>query len=261
MPLGGLLTAGIVVGAGSLAYGAGSSISKNKKAKDREAAAGAKPVYNIQEPTLRSQAMAENLAQQGLSDESRMMYEQQANRGLSESLDALLKVGGGVNSVSDLYSNYQDKGFELANLNDQIKFRNQQMLLAQNEKMASELDKQYQLNVLDPWKDEKQAIAELRTIARNDLNVGIAGASYAVMGIAGAMSGMPKTANTNQKTTFPTVKGNQQTAMDSELYNYQDNILNDYGSRNNYQNSSTDYSMYSRPQEQQTNYLLQLLGK
>jgi|GEM_PF-1862619 len=212
MPLGGLLTAGIVVGAGSLAYGAGSSISKNKKAKEREEAAGAKPVYNIQEPTLKNQGIAENLAQQGLSDESRMMYEQQANRGLSESIDALLKVGGGVNSVSDLYSTYQDKSADLANLNDQIKFRNQQMLMAQNEKMANELDKQYQLNVLDPWKDEKQAIAELRTIARNDLNVGIAGASNAVMGIAGAMSGLQKTTNTPTTDMTTTAPKSTQTA-------------------------------------------------
>lgn len=216
MPLGGLLTAGIVAGAGSLAYGVGSSISKNKKAKDREAAAGAKPVYNIQEPTLRNQSIVENMAQQGLSDESRMMYEQQANRGLSDSLDTLLKVGGGVNSVSDLYSTYQDKGMELANFNDQIKFRNQQMLLNQNEKMANELDKQYQLNVLDPWKDEKQAIAELRTVARNDLNAGIAGASNAIMGVAGAMSGIAKTTQTTPTTTPTITNKTPPNAMDAQ---------------------------------------------
>jgi len=97
------------VGVGSLAYGIYNSEHKKSQAKKKEKAAGQRPVYNIQEPTLRNQYMAENLAQQGMTDEAKNLYEQRANRGLSESLDALLKVGGGVNSVSDLYSTYQDK--------------------------------------------------------------------------------------------------------------------------------------------------------
>ena len=171
------VSAGVAVG--SLAVGIYSSEKKKAQAKKKEKEAGQRPVYNIQEPTLKNQFMAENLAQQGMADESRMMYEQQANRGLSESLDALLKVGGGVNSVSDLYSTYQDKNAELATLNDQIKFRNQQILANQNQQLSNEMDKVYSLNKLDPWKDQQQAVAELRTMAQADMQGGISGATQA----------------------------------------------------------------------------------
>lgn len=243
MPLGGLLTVGAV--AGSLAYGIGSNASKNAKAKKRELALGSKPVYNIQEPTLKNQYLAEYNAQQGLSDESKMMYEQQANRGLSESIDALLKTGGGVNSISDLYANYQDKGMELANLDDQVRFRNQQLLMSQNEKMANELDKSYQINKLDPWKDEKQAIAELRTMGKNDLNAGIGMAANFAMGGIGMMNNKPTPPSDLTANVVQNVK--PQDAMDSERWRYQ--------------NTSTDYSMLARPQEQGNEYLNLIFGK
>lgn len=243
MPLGGLLTAGIV--GGSLAYGVGSKLSKESKAKRMEKALGAKPVYNIQEPTLKNQYLAENNAQQGLSDESRMMYEQQANRGLSESIDALLKAGGGVNSISDLYANYQDKGMELANLDDQIRFRNQQLLMSQNEKMANELDKSYQINKLDPWKDEKQRIAELRTMGQNDLNAGI---SMAANGLIGAAGMKPQTPTIEDKTAN-VVQNSSQPPSYLMRPPYQD------------QKTNTDYSMYARPNEQGNPYINLLTGQ
>jgi|688.fasta_scaffold00239_64 hypothetical protein len=248
MPFGGLLTAGVV--AGSLAYGVGSNISKNRKAKEREQALGGKPVYNIQEPTLKNQSLAEYNAQQGLSDEAKMIYENSASRGLSDSIDALLKVGGGINSVSDLYSKYQDKGIELATLDDQIRFRNQQLLMNQNEKMANELDKSYQINKLDPWKDEKQAIAELRTIARNDLNAGIGMAANATMAGAGMMSDM-KIAEGKPKQNVSDRKNIELTPLALAQY-----------TPNSAQKTNNDWSMYARPSEQNKNneYLKLIFG-
>lgn len=248
MPLGGLLTAGVV--AGSLAYGVGSNVDKNKKAKNREELLGGKPVYNIQEPTLKNQYLAEYNAQQGLSDESKMMYENAASRGLSDSIDALLKVGGGINSVSDLYANYQDKGIELATLDDQIRFRNQQLLMNQNEKMANELDKSYQINKLDPWKDEKKAIAELRAIARADLNAGIGMAANATMAGAGMMLDKQKvpsdlTANTDQNAN----------PYDKFKVKAPFNLAQS----NSAQKTNNDWSMYARPQNNE--YLKLIFGR
>ncbi len=249
MPTGGLLIAGTVA-AGSAAYGIGSNISKNRKAKRREDALGDKPVYNIQEPTLKNQYLAEYNAQQGLSDESRMMYEQQANRGLSESIDALLKAGGGINSISDLYANYQDKGMELANLDDQVRFRNQQLLMAQNEKTGNELDKVYQINKLAPWKDEKQAIAELRTMGRNDLNAGISIASNAALGAAGSMmNGNPK----SKKADMPNILFDSAPIHETYHNEVQSPYIN--------QKSSNDYSMLARPEEQGNYYFDFLTGQ
>ena len=193
-----------------------------RKAMKAEKALGNRPVYSIPEPTLKNQFMAENLAQQGLSDESQMMYSQRADRGLSESMDALLKVGGGINSVSDLYSAYQDKNVELASLNDQIKFRNQQVLANQNSQMADELDKQWSLNIFDPWKDEKQQIAEMRALAENKVSAGrsmVAQSGATMAGGGGDMGG--GNSGGGQKQQRKTYQTNNQDAMMSERYNYQ----------------------------------------
>jgi hypothetical protein len=259
MPFGGLLTAGVV--AGSLAYGVGSNISKNRKAKEREQALGGKPVYNIQEPTLKNQSLAEYNAQQGLSDEAKMIYENSASRGLSDSIDALLKVGGGINSVSDLYSKYQDKGIELATLDDQIRFRNQQLLMNQNEKMANELDKSYQINKLDPWKDEKQAIAELRTIARNDLNAGIGMAANATMAGAGMMSDKPSDLTGQNVSDRKNIELTP-LALAKGWGLAQYSGWNGGRATNSAQKTNNDWSMYARPSEQNKNneYLKLIFG-
>ena len=235
------------VGVGSLAYGIYNSEQKKTQAKKKEKAAGLKPVYNIQEPSLKNQFIAENLAQQGLSDESKMMYEQQANRGLSDSLDALLKAGGGVNSISELYSKYQDKNTDLAVLDDQIKFTRQQLLMNQNQQMSDELDKVYQINRLDPWKDQQQAISELRTMAQADIQSGISGATQA--GLSFSSNANKKWGKVNSGSTPTEIQTitnqNPPNAMDSE--------------RSNYQNVNYDYSQYARPVEN-NNYLTNFLS-
>lgn len=219
-----------------------------RKANKAEKALGQRPVYNITEPTLKNQFMAENVVQEGLSEESKLMYSQRADRGLSESIDALLKVGGGVNSVSDLYSIYQDDNVDLANLNDQIKFRNQQLLMQQNKEMSDELDKAWQLNTFDPWKDEKQRIAEMRTIAESKVMAGrsmLAGGASAMASQIGDMNGN-KTTQTNKPQT-PMI-GNMQNAMDSER-GYYDQMYRKPTPQSYFQQNGQDANM-------NTNYYL-----
>lgn len=150
------------LGAGStMAISGGYDLTKANKLEKK---LGKRPLYVIPEPTIKNTYIAENRAQQGLSDASLQVYTQNADRGLSSSLDAILKSGGGVNSVSDLYSGYNDSLSKIALMDDQARFQNQQLLMAQNSLMADELDKQWQLNIFAPWSDEKQRIAELRAL-------------------------------------------------------------------------------------------------
>ena len=165
----------------TMAISGGYDLTKANKLEKR---AGKRPVYNIPTPTLNNQFMAENRAQQGLSDESLMLYKRNNDRSLSDSLDAILKSGGGTGSIAELFDRYGDNNAELALLNDQARFTNQQILMNQNQLMADELDKQWQLNTFDPWKDQMQRIAELRTLG-NTKKMGGA----AIMGGSGGSGG------------------------------------------------------------------------
>lgn len=54
------------------------------------------------------------MAQQGLSDASMMQARQSNDRALDNGIDALLRAGGGINSISDLYSRYGENSTQLA---------------------------------------------------------------------------------------------------------------------------------------------------
>lgn len=161
--------AAVAVGVGTLAYGIYSSEHDKAQAKKAEQAAGSKPLYQIPEPTLKNQTIVENRAQQGLADSTKQIYMENADRGLSASLDTLTKLGGGVNSIGDIYNNYEESQRTLALMEDQAKFANQQLLINQNNLMANENDKTWQLNILYPWMDKQKGIAEKKARANATL--------------------------------------------------------------------------------------------
>lgn len=221
-----------------IATGLAGAWDKNK-AKYREKALGERPMYNIPEPTLRNQLLAENMAQQGLSDASMMQGQQSNDRALDNGIDALLRAGGGINSISDLYSRYGENSTQLAVLDDQARFRNQQLLMGQNSQLADELDKKWQLNTFDPWKDEKQAIADLRTLGESKQ---AAGASMIANSMGGGNHFQFKTKETptQQPMYNPQGDGNNN-SMDAYRGNYDSGyspsfVMQDNGANNGYNN-------------------------
>jgi hypothetical protein len=99
-----------------------------------------------------------------------------------------------------------------------------------------------------------EVFQELTLMAKTDLNAGISIASNAVMGIAGAMGGMPKNTSTPatlQSNKRVTQQGNQQNAMDSERGIY-DQMYRKPTSQQYFQNNGQDANI-------NTNYYLQSL--
>lgn len=214
-----------------------------RRAKKREEALGERPPYEIPEPTMRNQSMAENIGQQGLSDATMTQMTQANDRAMMNSIDALLKAGGGMQSISDVYNKFGENSAEIAVLDDQARFRNQQLFMNQNSIMADELDKKFQLNVLDPWKDEKRAIAELRALGNTKK---MAGASM----IANSMGG------TN---AFEPPKKTEPEPQQRQLYRTQQpqNSMDDY---RQYYNTGYDnpqnYNSNGWNQQPQGNWIL-----
>lgn len=178
-----------------------------------------RPTYSIQEPIYDNQYLAENNAQQGLSDSSKELFIENADRGLSGSLDALLKSGGGLNSVSDLYSAYGNNLEGLVMADDEMRFKKQQILMNQNERMAQEEDKVWQTNTWAPFADEAQRIAELRALGNNKK---LAGASMlAQTGASNSAdwgNGKPKSTDQDVTQNRKTSYGDTQTTQTYDQY-------------------------------------------
>jgi len=144
------------------------------------------PTYQIAKPILDNQALAESRAGQGLSDAALSVYRDNVNRSMTASIDAILRGGGNVNSISDLNDASEDNFAQIALLEEEVRMKNTQTYLAQNERLAAELDKQFQINEYAPAQDKKQLIAALRQQANDNKWKGINTIGSAVGNFIGA---------------------------------------------------------------------------
>lgn len=133
------------------------------------------PKYDIQQPVYDNQALAERNASQGLSDAAMTAYENNANRGLTTGIDALIRGAGSINSFADFYDRYADDSEKIFMLEDELRSRNQGTYMNQNGVMADALDKQWQINMWKPVQDQKQYIASLRGQSMGNISGGISG--------------------------------------------------------------------------------------
>lgn len=166
-----------------------------QKAKAKKMArANKRPVYAIQKPILDNQAIAESRAGQGISDASRQFLNQEQERGLTSSIDAILAGGGSVNNISDLYGKFQTGVSKMALVDEEMRTRNIQNLIQQNNQLAAEKDKAWQVNVYAPYADKAQAAAALSKQGTDNMWKGInsvigAGANYATGQLYGNEAG------------------------------------------------------------------------
>lgn len=132
-----------------------------------------RPTYKIQQENFNNQELIESRAGQGLSDAALQVLQQNNQRGLSASLDAVLAGGGSVNNVGDLYGNFSDGVSKMALIDEEMRTRNIQNLIAQNQSMAAEKDKAWQVNVWAPYADKAQAAAVLQKQGSDNIWKGV----------------------------------------------------------------------------------------
>lgn len=155
MPVTASIIAG-VVGIGTSLYSQHQANQKQKAAQAL-AAANPRPVYNIPETEFQNQSLLENRASQGLSDESLGFLKQNADRGLSSSINAILRSGGTANQIGGLDNNYNNAITQSALLDDQAKSQNLAALVAHTSRMSDNYDKAFQVNQYGPYADKAQA--------------------------------------------------------------------------------------------------------
>lgn len=156
-----------------------------KNLAKKAAAANKRPAYNIPQGEYDNLYMAESQASQGLDQGSKQILTQNADRGLSASLNAVLKGGGDMNAASSLYDNYLGNINNIALMDNQQKINNVQQLVAARYRMSDQQDKQWQVNNYAPFMDKQKEIGQQKAYGQQQVDSGmgeISGAAISGVG-------------------------------------------------------------------------------
>lgn len=141
------------IGAASAGLGAYQYLHGKKQAKRN-----VRPMYNI-DPAYQSNIdVLKNTI--GLPSSALEFYNRNIGQNTNQNLNAILSLGGTSNDVASLYGN-QDEAFERVLIQDALQTKSD-LGGINNAKLelAEQRDKQFSLNLFDPYKDKAQAAAE-----------------------------------------------------------------------------------------------------
>lgn len=179
MPAGGLVTAGVIA-AGTAIY---SGIKAAKAKKAQEALKNARPKYEIQPEEQDIENMAEARANQGMGAGARQQLQNNTDRQLSTSANAILMGGGNANSIGNLADKTENAYDQSALYDDQVRLSNLSNLQSAWARMSANRDKQWDINTEQPWKDnmaaatlERQQYAQMEQNAIGSLGKDVGGA-------------------------------------------------------------------------------------
>jgi hypothetical protein len=182
MPAGGLVTMG-ALGVGQAVAGL---FGKSKAKKEAERLAASRPKYAESPYAKQGLSLAESELSTGMSGEAKNAYEQGIDRDLSTSLNAVLKGGGSVNNIAEVFGASTQGRQRLAMMKDNLRLNQINNVVRAQNTMTEEREKAFQFNEWAPWADAAKANAGARQAAENQIWGGIGTLGSAVMGIGGA---------------------------------------------------------------------------
>lgn len=167
------------VGVAGLAYslietGIGAA-NKNQAKAEAENLKRTRPNYGISPEATDELRLAESELQQGLSARAARAYETQVDKGLAGSLSAILKGGGNINSIGDLYGNSEDGRLRLAMLNENNRLSKIQNVISAQRNMTEQRDKSFMYNEDQWWKNDAQNNANAKQNADQQFQTGLSG--------------------------------------------------------------------------------------
>lgn len=146
-----------------------------------------RPKYQISPLSQQELDLSESeLANGGLSSTAENAYNNLNNKQFSSSLGAILRGGGSVNNVADVFGENDEGRQRLALLSDQMRLNKIRNLSIARQQMMEQQDKEFQVNEFAPWQDAKVANSQARQGAEQQIWSGLSGAGSAVSGYFGA---------------------------------------------------------------------------
>src|SRR6185436_4257285 len=145
------------VGVGLAIYGA---VKKSQAEKKAKANLANRPNYQALPEDQSELRLAESRAGQGMSDAARQAYQNNADRGLAATTNAIMRGGGDANALGSAYDKYQQGIANQSIYDDQVRLANLTNLSntysKYNARRSAENDKDFQVNKYAPWADRQQ---------------------------------------------------------------------------------------------------------
>jgi hypothetical protein len=173
MPLGGglsLASAGV-----SLLGGIGKTIFGGKELRDtkKELSRLKKPEYEIESEYFQNERLGASLAQQGLTQQAKDYYTEEAGRGLGAGISGVLGAGGNANMISGLLDQY-NRGIEQISVQDAEKqTANIQNYMQSTKDLAGQKTMQWAINEYQPYQNKLKELTQRRGAAYQNLFGGI----------------------------------------------------------------------------------------
>lgn len=159
-----------LIGAGEAAY---SLINGSKLRKESERLDKARPKYNISPYASQDVSLAENQLASGMSGTAEKAYTEGIDKTFASSLNAIMKGGGSGNTVSGVFGNSEDGYRNLSMLKEANRMKQIDEVSRTHQYYNEQLDKEFAINKMNPWKDAKQANSAARQQNSNLLMSGI----------------------------------------------------------------------------------------
>lgn len=169
-----------VLGAAQTAAGLlKSGIAKN----EAEQLAASRPKLGNSPYLKDNLSLAKSELASGMSGEAENAFEQGISRDLSTSLDTILKSGGDVNNVAEIFDRSQTGRQRLALMKENLQLAQINNLANAYNASENERLQQFQVNDLAPWMDKAQSVAATRQGAENMIWSGLQTAGSAIAGM------------------------------------------------------------------------------
>lgn len=149
----------------------------NKSAASKEAKRlrETRPVYNISPESQDELSLAESELQGGMGSRAARAYELSADKATSSSLSAILKGGGNVNNIGDLYGAVDEGRQNLYKIQENLRLNQIMNTVNARRNMTDQRDKSFLYNKDQWWKADAQNNANNRQNADQQMWAGING--------------------------------------------------------------------------------------
>ena len=178
-----------------------SLINAGKAKREAKELARTRPKREISPMYGKNLSLVESELAGGMSQAAESAYTNQLNKTTSASLSAILRGGGDVNNVADIFAGGEEGRQRLALMEDQLRLTQVGNVIKARDQMGEETDKNFLFNDWMPWADKSQANADARKTANEGIWSGLGTLAGGAMNMMAGSKG--KSGNLNPVTQTP----------------------------------------------------------
>lgn len=148
-------------------------IDAHKAKKEAAILAKERPVRQISPEVTKNLGLTESELAGGMGAAATKAYNDAVDREQAGSISAILRGGGSVNSISDVYGAGEEGRQRLATITNQLRLNQISNLMKARETMTNEEDKNFLFNKWAPYADRAQAVGQERQAANKQIFSGL----------------------------------------------------------------------------------------